>query len=163
MAIKVGDTVPSGNFGVMKGEGPGSLSSDELFKGLRLDEPAEHPNLFFRVEGRSVFELFDALLQPPALNAVTDVHEFKTDRSAVCLIEQANQFAECQRPAQTNRFRRKEFVHVGVGEAKNLRRKAHRCHVWQIETIQGIDLRPQVTVSAVAMNQIVQLTRKDRS
>ena len=33
MAIKVGDTVPSGNFGVMKGEGPGSLSSDELFKG----------------------------------------------------------------------------------------------------------------------------------
>ena len=33
MAIKVGDTVPSGNFGVMKAEGPGSLSSDELFKG----------------------------------------------------------------------------------------------------------------------------------
>ena len=33
MAIKIGDKVPSGNFGVMKGEGPGSLSSDELFKG----------------------------------------------------------------------------------------------------------------------------------
>ena len=33
MAIKVGDKVPSGNFGVMKSEGPGSLSSDELFKG----------------------------------------------------------------------------------------------------------------------------------
>jgi peroxiredoxin len=33
MAIKVGDKVPSGNFGVMKGEGPGSVSSDELFKG----------------------------------------------------------------------------------------------------------------------------------
>jgi peroxiredoxin len=33
MAIKVGDKVPSGNFGVMKTEGPGSLSSDELFKG----------------------------------------------------------------------------------------------------------------------------------
>ena len=33
MAIKVGDNVPSGNFGVMKSEGPGSLSSDELFKG----------------------------------------------------------------------------------------------------------------------------------
>jgi peroxiredoxin len=33
MAIKVGDKVPSGNFGVMQSEGPGSLSSDELFKG----------------------------------------------------------------------------------------------------------------------------------
>ena len=33
MAIKVGDKVPSGNFGVMKGEGPGSISTDELFNG----------------------------------------------------------------------------------------------------------------------------------
>ena len=33
MAIKVGDKVPSGNFGIMKGEGPGSISSDELFNG----------------------------------------------------------------------------------------------------------------------------------
>ena len=33
MAIKVGDKVPSGTFGIMKSEGPGSISSDELFKG----------------------------------------------------------------------------------------------------------------------------------
>jgi peroxiredoxin len=33
MAIKVGDKVPSGAFGVMKSEGPGALSSDELFNG----------------------------------------------------------------------------------------------------------------------------------
>jgi len=33
MAIKVGDKVPSGNFGVMKSEGPGSMSSDQLFDG----------------------------------------------------------------------------------------------------------------------------------
>jgi peroxiredoxin len=33
MAIKAGDKVPSGSFGVMKGEGPGSISSDELFNG----------------------------------------------------------------------------------------------------------------------------------
>src|SRR5581483_4700994 len=33
MAIKVGDKVPSGTFGTMKAEGPGSISSDELFKG----------------------------------------------------------------------------------------------------------------------------------
>jgi len=33
MAITVGDKVPSGSFGIMKSEGPGSLSSDELFKG----------------------------------------------------------------------------------------------------------------------------------
>src|SRR5215813_14848819 len=33
MAIKVGDRVPSGNFGIMKSEGPGSISSDELFNG----------------------------------------------------------------------------------------------------------------------------------
>jgi peroxiredoxin len=33
MAIKVGDKVPSGNFGIMKGEGPGSISSDDLFNG----------------------------------------------------------------------------------------------------------------------------------
>ena len=33
MAIKVGDKVPSGNFGIMKSEGPGSISSDELFNG----------------------------------------------------------------------------------------------------------------------------------
>jgi peroxiredoxin len=33
MAIRVGDKVPSGNFGIMKGEGPGSISSDELFNG----------------------------------------------------------------------------------------------------------------------------------
>ena len=33
MAIKVGDKVPAGSFGIMKSEGPGSISSDELFKG----------------------------------------------------------------------------------------------------------------------------------
>jgi peroxiredoxin len=33
MAIKVGDRVPAGSFGVMKGEGPGAMTSDELFKG----------------------------------------------------------------------------------------------------------------------------------
>jgi peroxiredoxin len=33
MAIKVGDKVPSGSFGVMKSEGPGALSSEELFNG----------------------------------------------------------------------------------------------------------------------------------
>src|SRR5215510_2456782 len=33
MAIKVGDKVPSGTFGVMKSEGPGAMSSDEVFNG----------------------------------------------------------------------------------------------------------------------------------
>jgi peroxiredoxin len=36
MAIKVGDTVPAGAFGTMKSEGPGSVSSDELFKNKRV-------------------------------------------------------------------------------------------------------------------------------
>jgi peroxiredoxin len=33
MAIKVGDKVPSGTFGTMKSEGPGSISTDDLFNG----------------------------------------------------------------------------------------------------------------------------------
>jgi glutaredoxin/glutathione-dependent peroxiredoxin len=33
MQIKVGDKVPSGSFGIMKSEGPGSMTTDELFKG----------------------------------------------------------------------------------------------------------------------------------
>jgi peroxiredoxin len=33
MAIKVGDRVPAGSFGMMKADGPGSVSTDELFKG----------------------------------------------------------------------------------------------------------------------------------
>jgi peroxiredoxin len=33
MAIKVGDKLPSGTFGVMKAEGPGAMSTDELFNG----------------------------------------------------------------------------------------------------------------------------------
>ena len=36
MAVKVGDKVPSGSFGVMKGEGPGSVSADELFNGKKV-------------------------------------------------------------------------------------------------------------------------------
>ena len=36
MAVKVGDKVPSGSFGVMKGEGPGSISTDELFNGKKV-------------------------------------------------------------------------------------------------------------------------------
>ena len=36
MAIKVGDKVPAGNFGIMKKEGPGSISTDELFKGKNV-------------------------------------------------------------------------------------------------------------------------------
>jgi len=36
MAIKVGDKVPSGSFGIMKGEGPGSISTDELFNGKKV-------------------------------------------------------------------------------------------------------------------------------
>jgi peroxiredoxin len=33
MAIKVGDRVPAGSFGTMKSDGPGSVTTDELFKG----------------------------------------------------------------------------------------------------------------------------------
>jgi peroxiredoxin len=33
MTIKTGDKMPDGSFGVMTDKGPGSLSSDELFKG----------------------------------------------------------------------------------------------------------------------------------
>ena len=36
MAIKVGDKVPAGAFGIMKPEGPGSISTDELFKGKKV-------------------------------------------------------------------------------------------------------------------------------
>jgi peroxiredoxin len=36
MAIKVGDRIPTGSFGVMKSEGPGSITTDEVFKGKRV-------------------------------------------------------------------------------------------------------------------------------
>jgi len=36
MAIKVGDKVPAGSFGVMTASGPGAMTSDELFKGKRV-------------------------------------------------------------------------------------------------------------------------------
>jgi peroxiredoxin len=36
MSIKVGDKVPAGSFGVMGGEGPGSMSTDELFGGKKV-------------------------------------------------------------------------------------------------------------------------------
>ncbi len=36
MAIKVGDKLPSGSFGIMTPNGPGSISTDELFKGKRV-------------------------------------------------------------------------------------------------------------------------------
>ncbi len=36
MAIKVGDKVPAGSFGIMKAEGPSSMTTDELFKGKRV-------------------------------------------------------------------------------------------------------------------------------
>ena len=36
MAIKVGDKLPAGSFGIMTGGGPGSVTTDELFKGKRV-------------------------------------------------------------------------------------------------------------------------------
>ena len=33
MSIKVGDKVPAGSFGIMKSEGPGAMSTDEVFGG----------------------------------------------------------------------------------------------------------------------------------
>jgi peroxiredoxin len=36
MAIKVGDKVPAGSFGIMKEAGPGNISSEELFSGKRV-------------------------------------------------------------------------------------------------------------------------------
>ena len=36
MAIKVGDKVPTGTFGIMKFAGPGSITTDELFNGKRV-------------------------------------------------------------------------------------------------------------------------------
>src|SRR5262245_40317342 len=33
MAIKAGDKAPAGSFGVMQSSGPGSISTDDLFKG----------------------------------------------------------------------------------------------------------------------------------
>ncbi len=36
MTIQVGDKMPAGTFGVMTGDGPGSLSTDELFAGKKV-------------------------------------------------------------------------------------------------------------------------------
>jgi len=36
VAIKVGDKVPAGKFTIMKKDGPGALSTDELFKGKKV-------------------------------------------------------------------------------------------------------------------------------
>jgi len=36
MAIQVGDKMPAGTFGVMTGDGPGSLSTDKLFAGKKV-------------------------------------------------------------------------------------------------------------------------------
>jgi peroxiredoxin len=36
MAIKVGESVPSGSFTVMTGEGPKPMTTDELFKGKKV-------------------------------------------------------------------------------------------------------------------------------
>ena len=36
MSIQVGDKMPSGQFGVMTADGPGSISSDELFAGKKV-------------------------------------------------------------------------------------------------------------------------------
>jgi peroxiredoxin len=36
MTIKVGDRMPEGNFGIMTKEGPGSISTGDLFKGKRV-------------------------------------------------------------------------------------------------------------------------------
>ncbi len=36
MAIKAGDRMPSGTFGVMTESGPGAMSTDELFKGKKV-------------------------------------------------------------------------------------------------------------------------------
>jgi len=36
MTIKVGDKMPAGSFGVMTKEGPGSITSEELFSGKRV-------------------------------------------------------------------------------------------------------------------------------
>lgn len=36
MSIKAGDKMPAGGFGVMTAEGPGKLSTDELFKGKKV-------------------------------------------------------------------------------------------------------------------------------
>jgi peroxiredoxin len=36
MAIKVGDRLPAGSFGIMSSSGPGSMTTDELLKGKRV-------------------------------------------------------------------------------------------------------------------------------
>jgi len=36
MTIKEGDRMPDGEFGIMTGDGPGSISTDELFKGKKV-------------------------------------------------------------------------------------------------------------------------------
>lgn len=36
MTIKVGDKVPAGSFAIMKADGPGALTTDELFKGRKV-------------------------------------------------------------------------------------------------------------------------------
>lgn len=36
MTIKVGDRVPAGTFGIMTATGPGSLSTDDLFRGKKV-------------------------------------------------------------------------------------------------------------------------------
>ena len=55
MAIKVGDRLPAGKFGIMTKDGPGSLSTQDLFGGKKV--------VFFLRSG-SLYP--DLLEQPPA-------------------------------------------------------------------------------------------------
>jgi len=36
MTVKVGDKLPAGSFGIMTGDGPGSLGTEELFEGKKV-------------------------------------------------------------------------------------------------------------------------------
>ena len=74
--IKVGDTMPSGSFGVMTKDGPGSMSTDELFSGktVALFSESKRHNIndllkrnTFAYSTLFVTKAYRVLLLPPAL------------------------------------------------------------------------------------------------
>src|ERR1044071_3422408 len=71
------------------------FAANKLLESLRFDESAGDPSLLLSAARRSRFDLFDALLQPLALQAIADVHDFKADGTAVNSFKTAYQFAQC--------------------------------------------------------------------
>src|SRR4030095_530849 len=139
---------------------PNKLFADELFENNRVGQPGQNPNLLFVTQADAVAGALHPFLKPVTHEAVVDVHELHTDRSAIRIPEPFKDLTQSEPAAAAHRLTSEEAVHIGFRQIVKIKIELGRCCAWNS---QRIELRGHMSAHTIISNELVDTFLKNRS